>query len=439
MRTLLFALPYVALTFLCWGIYGPVLHEGQHDMGVPLRPSSLRPFICVGLAYFLIAVVVPIVLLRTKGEAGRWTMKGACWSFMAGAAGAIGALGIILAFKFRGNPVYVMPLVFGLAPVVNTFVTMWMTRTFRQANTVFFAGVIVVAVGAAGVLFLKPTAKNISVEEDSESGPITVRLTQVVDGERHEESWTATSLAELTTNQDLQKAYSLYLKKQPLTFVQWSMILVSIACTALSWGCYGPVLHKGQMKMDGSRLRPFLCVGLAYFVIAVLVPVPLLKVFEEPGGWTMSGTIWSLAAGGAGAVGALGIIMAFNFGGKPIFVMPLVFGGAPVVNTLVTIWAEGTIAEVTAPFYASLMLVIGGAVTVLIFAPRPGAKPKAKEEKAPQEDQKPEETAPSSKPEDSGEESAGSKHAGEAVRASPEEIEETLGDEDTMDGQSLQQ
>ena len=44
--------------------------------------------------------------------------------------------------------------------------------------------------------------------------------------------------------------------------------------------------------------------------------------------------------GAAGALGALGIIMAFNFGGKPVYVMPLIFGGAPVVNTFFTITAE---------------------------------------------------------------------------------------------------
>ena len=153
------------------------------------------------------------------------------------------------------------------------------------------------------------------------------------------------------------------------------MIPLSIALTALCWGCYGPVLHKGQMKMSGSRLRPFLCVGLAYFAIAVVVPFILVPIFPEPGEWKPAGTVWSLAGGAAGAVGALGIIMAFTFGGKPIFVMPLVFGCAPVVNTAVTIWHEGTAAFVTTGFYVSLLLVVAGAVTVLVFAPKAGHKP----------------------------------------------------------------
>lgn len=374
MRSLVFVLPFVVLALLSWGVYGPVLHEGQHGMGTPLEPSSLRPFICVGLAYFLIGVLAPAIVLRTKGETGRWTLPGFVWSFAAGAAGAVGALGIILAFKFRGSPVYVMPLVFGLAPVVNTLVTMLMARTFRQAGVLFLVGIIAVAVGGAGVLLFKPSAKNVEVTEGSD-GSIKVTFKQLVRSESginewKTTEWSAADATELSTRADLQKAHKLYLKKQRLTLPQWAKILASILFTALCWGSYGPILHKGQMKMQGSRLRPFLCVGLAYFVIAVLAPIPLLQAFDETGGWTLGGSFWSLAAGAAGAIGALGIIMAFNFGGKPIYVMPLVFGGAPVVNTMTTVFAEGTIGEVSMMFYGCLALVIIGAVMVLVFAPR---------------------------------------------------------------------
>ena len=155
-------------------------------------------------------------------------------------------------------------------------------------------------------------------------------------------------------------------------------VTLCIALTALCWGAYGPVLHKGQAKMGGSRLRPFLCVGLAYFAIAVVGPLFLLGSFEDPGGWSHpTGIMWSLAAGAAGAVGALGIIYAFNFGGKPVFVMPLVFGFAPVVNTLTTMVTDNLFGRMSPYFFASLAMVILGAVMVLIFAPRgkPPAKP----------------------------------------------------------------
>jgi hypothetical protein len=57
-----------------------------------------------------------------------------------------------------------------------------------------------------------------------------------------------------------------------------------------------------------------------------------------------------------------------------------------VINTFTTILHEGTYQQTTAMFFASLMLVIGGAVTVLVFAPRgkveeKPAKPKPAEEK----------------------------------------------------------
>jgi uncharacterized membrane protein len=123
--------------------------------------------------------------------------------------------------------------------------------------------------------------------------------------------------------------------------------------------------------MGHSRLRPFICVGLAYFVIAVAVPFLLMKATTEPGHWTSKGIFWSSLGGAAGAVGALGIIIAFNNNGKPSYVMPLVFGGAPVVNALLTIYWERSWASVSSWFLAGLILVAMGAVLVLVFKPKP--------------------------------------------------------------------
>lgn len=352
MKGLLAVIVFTLLTAFCWGIYGPVLHHGRLDMG----NSLLRPFVCVGLAYFLIAVLVPGLWLKARGEVGKWTTTGTIWSLAGGAAGALGALGIIMAFKFGGMPIYVMPLVFGCAPVVNTFVTMFMSKTTKQAGPVFFAGLILVVAGAVGVLVTKPTA------------PPAVHAPTAASTEKAptESSKPATST--------LQKVESKVL--------QGVLIAASIALTALSWGSYGPVLHKGQAAMQGSRLRPLICVGLSYFVIAVILPLLLMTVWTEPGQFNAAGTMWSLAAGAAGAIGALGIILAFNSGGKPIFVMPLVFGGAPVINTLTTVLEAGLLSQVGPLFYASLLVVMAGAVTVLIFAPK--GKPHAPAKSAPQ-------------------------------------------------------
>ena len=68
-----------------------------------------------------------VVAIRPRRE-GRLDANGIIWSFAGGAVGAIGALGIILAMTFGGHPIYVMPLVFGGAPVVNAFLTIYMAR-----------------------------------------------------------------------------------------------------------------------------------------------------------------------------------------------------------------------------------------------------------------------------------------------------------------------
>jgi hypothetical protein len=123
--------------------------------------------------------------------------------------------------------------------------------------------------------------------------------------------------------------------------------------------------------MGGSRLRPLLCIGIAYFLIAVLVPLALLRPMGDPGNWGIGGTMWSLAAGALGAVGALGTILAFNCGGKPFTVMPVVFGCAPVINTLTTLALAHTPTSAISPFFLAGMLVVAvGAATVLLFGPR---------------------------------------------------------------------
>ena len=59
--------------------------------------------------------------------------------------------------------------------------------------------------------------------------------------------------------------------------------LVFVVGAVLSWGTYGVALHKGQVAL-WNPLRALLCVGIAYFLIAVLVPVGALvvKVWHLP-------------------------------------------------------------------------------------------------------------------------------------------------------------
>jgi hypothetical protein len=370
MKNIIAVLPFIAMTFVSWGVYGPLLHEGKHAM----EESSLRPFVGVGIAYFIIAVIVPVIMLR-KGEKGHWSVGGTLLSFLAGSVGALGALGVILALTAGGKPVFVMPVVFGFAPVVNTLVTSYLSKTFDQINPKFLAGMLAVALGAVGVLVFKPATPPAKPHTDAASH-VEVKPAALISQETEapaadkpaEQQDNATKPADSQPSQEAEASKpTAPVASSPLN----SRVIGALIMAALCWGSYGPFLHIGQMKMGGSRLRPFCCVGLAYFLIAVAVPLLILSVWNEPGRWTMSGTIWSIAAGSAGALGALGIILAFNFGGKPIYVMPLIFGFAPVVNTLTTMATAGTMTAVSVPFMCSLAVVITGAVTVLIFAPKP--------------------------------------------------------------------
>jgi hypothetical protein len=354
MRSSLLLFGSIALTILCWGMYGPVLQWGQLGMStVPGHPALLRPFVCVGLAYFLIGVIVPGVWLYLYGEHGEWTANGIIWSIAGGAFGAIGALGIIMAFKFGGQPAYVMPLVFGGAPVINAFITIYLADRMKEIGPVFLAGLVMVVLGAVSVLVFAPHAPP-AVAAPTTSAPEAATTTSDAASPIVAAPATATPSA------------------PPSGFFSWVWRLLAVALAIASWGAYGPTLHKGQAAMHHSRLRSLICVGLAYFAIAVVVPDMILADAPETSAYSnvLHGTFWALAGGAFGAVGALGIILAFNSGGKPVYVMPLVFGGAPVVNTFFTAVTRGLLGQMSAMFFAGLILVVAGAAMVLVFAPR---------------------------------------------------------------------
>ena len=138
---------------------------------------------------------------------------------------------------------------------------------------------------------------------------------------------------------------------------------------ALSWGMYGPTLHGGQVKL-GSPFRALLCVGIAYMLVGVLVPVVALSMQGELGkGWNPGGFTQATIAGGLGALGAVFIIYAFRAGGLPMYVMPLVFGGAPLVNVLVTLLIHPPKNAPNPLLYVGFVLAAAGAFIVLRYRP----------------------------------------------------------------------
>ncbi|MGV2335929.1 MAG UNVERIFIED_CONTAM: hypothetical protein LVR18_18030 [Planctomycetaceae bacterium] len=78
---------------------------------------------------------------------------------------------------------------------------------------------------------------------------------------------------------------------------------------ALSWGVYVPIVHEATSRL-GSNLRAFILVGVAYFLVAVLVPTLLLLLLKsdptakvpEKLNWNSASVIWGLLAGTSGAL-----------------------------------------------------------------------------------------------------------------------------------------
>ena len=144
--------------------------------------------------------------------------------------------------------------------------------------------------------------------------------------------------------------------------------IVLAGSAALSWGLYGASLHRGQTEL-GNPMRAMLCVGVAYFLIAVLVPAAALTSQGEWRNFTMTGTITATLAGALGALGAVCITYAFRSGGTPFIVMPLVFGGAPLINVLASIAIHPPKAAPNPMLYVGFLLAAVGAGLVLYYRP----------------------------------------------------------------------
>ncbi len=153
--------------------------------------------------------------------------------------------------------------------------------------------------------------------------------------------------------------------------------------TVVSWGVYGVLLHKGRSNMPmgpetaHAGLKAFLFVCVAYALIGVAA-LALLKLRGSNWSFTSGGIQWSLIAGGAGAVGAFTLVLALGAaaqifkGAAAAAVMPIVFAGAPIVNTIVAMTVHppaGGLKSLPLPFVLGCVMAATGAFLVAKFAP----------------------------------------------------------------------
>jgi hypothetical protein len=174
-------LVYVALAGLAWGTYVPIIFYGGSELGGKSN-ARLMAILCVGVAYFVIGVLFPLGMFLTGQQP--WPQlkaNGLLFSSLAGVAGAVGAICVIFASKAavesalshepKLSPatyrVFIAPLIFGLAPIINVLVsTVWHPQPGDPWNFKvelpgwkLWVGIVLVGLGAALVLFSKEEAE----------------------------------------------------------------------------------------------------------------------------------------------------------------------------------------------------------------------------------------------------------------------------------------
>ena len=158
---------------------------------------------------------------------------------------------------------------------------------------------------------------------------------------------------------------------------KFGVVALFVLGAALSWGLYDPSVHVAASQLK-SNLRAFLFVGVAYFLVAVLIPAAFIFIAKydptakgQPN-FDVVPSSWGLFAGILGAAGALCVIFAVTAAGKggALYVAPLVFAGAPIINTIATILYFHPVK--TMPdwrFFLGLGLAAAGAAMVMLFQP----------------------------------------------------------------------
>jgi hypothetical protein len=177
---------YVGLAGLAWGTYVPVIFYGGNELTAkPGASPRLMAILCVGIAYFVIGVLFPLLMFTTNWGGAKWsevnfTTTGLVFASLAGVAGAVGAICVVFATQSAmaagreltpPNPaafrVFIAPLIFGLAPVINVVVTVfWRPEKgnaahfgFEMPHPLLWVGIILIGVGAGLVLYSKEIAE----------------------------------------------------------------------------------------------------------------------------------------------------------------------------------------------------------------------------------------------------------------------------------------
>lgn len=146
-------------------------------------------------------------------------------------------------------------------------------------------------------------------------------------------------------------------------------------CVAICWGLYGPTLTNARSpNREWGPFKPYLFIGVAYLVIAIVGGAIMMK-FAFNDNFDYSGKYipamkWGFLAGCLGAMGALALTFALTkAGGKPAYVMPIVFGGAVTVNAIAAYFSLHAGETVNPLMWVGMVLVAVGICLTAGFTP----------------------------------------------------------------------
>lgn len=145
-------------TALFWGLYGPTIGNAQGRPPSQGGWSPFKPYVFIGVAYLVIAIVGGLIAMKLKGDTfsyrGEQFIPGK-WGFLAGCLGAGGALCLTTAMMVsKGNATLVMPIVFGGAISVTAIVTAF--KSHVALHPLVWVGIGLCVVGAVTIAMNQP-------------------------------------------------------------------------------------------------------------------------------------------------------------------------------------------------------------------------------------------------------------------------------------------
>ena len=146
--------------------------------------------------------------------------------------------------------------------------------------------------------------------------------------------------------------------------------IVFALMTGLFWGTYAPALAQARAFNEKSPFKPYIMIGIAYLVWAIIGGLAGMAYRKESFSFTASGTFWGFSAGTLGAWGALTLTLAIFNGGRPQIVMPIVFGTAVSVSAIVAVLM--TKSEINPRLWFGIIGIVICIVIVAYYTPHAG-------------------------------------------------------------------